>query len=78
MLISKTAILQMAMLEMKELNERQKSEHATRMYHKLKSSIDELQKRNSELEDKFNQVRLCLYHCVNLFSLLLLYFVITP
>merc|ERR1719457_101853 len=40
----------MAVLEMKELNERQKSEHATRMYHKLKSSIDELQKRNSELE----------------------------
>lgn len=50
----------MAVLEMKELNERQKSEHATRMYHKLKSSIDELQKRNSELEDKFNQVRLYL------------------
>ena len=62
----------MAVLEMKELNERQKSEHATRMYHKLKSSIDELHQRNSELEEKFNQVKLCLDYWVNNLSLFVL------
>lgn len=44
------------MLEMKELNERQKADHATRMYKRVKEAMEEVQRRNSELESKFAQV----------------------
>jgi len=43
-------------LEMKELNERQRAEHATRMYNKLKLSVDDVEHRNMELEQKFAEV----------------------
>ena len=48
---------QMAVLEMKELNERQRADHSTRMYQKLKCSLDDLCDRNNTLEDKFDKVR---------------------
>nr|CAB3229962.1 centrosomal protein of 290 kDa [Phallusia mammillata] len=51
-----SALQQVTVLEMKELNERQRAEHATRMYNKLKSSLDEMQDRNNELENKFAQL----------------------
>ena len=43
-------------LEMKELNERQRAEHAQRMYERLKGSLCQLEERNTELEDKFTEV----------------------
>ncbi|XP_076803761.1 centrosomal protein of 290 kDa-like isoform X2 [Clavelina lepadiformis] len=50
------ALQKVTVLEMKELNERQKAEHATRMYNQLRSSLDEVQVRNSELERKFSEL----------------------
>ena len=44
------------MLEMRELNERQKAEHAERMYKRMKDAMDDVQRRNIELESKFSQV----------------------
>nr|XP_009861312.1 centrosomal protein of 290 kDa isoform X1 [Ciona intestinalis] len=41
---------------MKELNERQRADHATKMYNKLKSSLNELENRNSELDQKFSEL----------------------
>ncbi|XP_055954901.1 centrosomal protein of 290 kDa [Patella vulgata] len=41
------------MLEMKELNERQRAEHAVRMYEQQKNILHDLETRNKTLEDKF-------------------------
>lgn len=41
------------MLEMKELNERERADHATRMYDNLKLQATEMERRNRELEEKF-------------------------
>ena len=43
-------------LEMKELNERQRAEHAVRMYEQQRSILHNLEERNKELEDKFSEV----------------------
>ncbi|XP_061576889.1 centrosomal protein of 290 kDa isoform X2 [Cololabis saira] len=43
-------------LEMKELNERQRAEHAHKMYEHLKSSLRQADERNAELEAKFSQL----------------------
>ncbi|XP_076878218.1 centrosomal protein of 290 kDa isoform X3 [Brachyhypopomus gauderio] len=43
-------------LEMKELNERQRAEHAQKMYEHLRSSLAQVEERNSELEAKFAQM----------------------
>lgn len=44
-------------LEMKELNERQRAEHAVRMYEQQKSILHDLETRNKDLEEKFAEVR---------------------
>lgn len=46
----------MTTLEMKELNERQKAEHACRMYEQQKTTLRHLEDRNFELEQKFSQL----------------------
>ncbi|KAM9814767.1 centrosomal protein of 290 kDa-like isoform 3-T3 [Syngnathus typhle] len=46
----------MATLEMKELNERQRAEHATAMYERMRSSLGKVEERNSELEAKFAEL----------------------
>ena len=46
----------MTTLEMKELNERQRAEHASRMYDQQKITFRTLEDRNFELEQKFSQV----------------------
>ncbi|KAK3096658.1 hypothetical protein FSP39_002154 [Pinctada imbricata] len=43
-------------LEMKELNERQRAEHAVRMYEQQKSILRDLETRNLELEEKFAEI----------------------
>lgn len=43
-------------LEMKELNERQRAEHAHRMYEQMKNSLKQVEDRNTELESKFAEV----------------------
>ena len=43
-------------LEMKELNERQKAEHAVNIYEQQKSLLQNMEARNKELEDKFSEV----------------------
>ncbi|XP_041651397.1 centrosomal protein of 290 kDa isoform X2 [Cheilinus undulatus] len=43
-------------LEMKELNERQRAEHAHRMYEQMKNSLRQVEDRNSELESKFAEL----------------------
>nr|XP_039270892.1 centrosomal protein of 290 kDa-like isoform X2 [Styela clava] len=43
-------------LEMKELNERQRAEHSTRMFSQIKSTVDALENRNMELEHKFSEL----------------------
>ena len=48
--------IQVTVLEMKELNERQKAEHAERMYNRVKDAMEEMQRRNQELEAKFAEV----------------------
>ncbi|XP_062856826.1 centrosomal protein of 290 kDa [Trichomycterus rosablanca] len=40
-------------LEMKELNERQRAEHAQKMYEHMRSSLKQVEERNFELEAKF-------------------------
>lgn len=40
-------------LEMKELNERQRAEHAHKMYEHMRNSLRQVEERNSELESKF-------------------------
>ncbi|KAL7402497.1 hypothetical protein ABVT39_015766 [Epinephelus coioides] len=43
-------------LEMKELNERQRAEHAHKMYEHMRSSLRQVEERNSELESKFAEL----------------------
>uniref|UniRef100_A0AAV2KXG4 Centrosomal protein of 290kDa coiled-coil region domain-containing protein n=1 Tax=Knipowitschia caucasica TaxID=637954 RepID=A0AAV2KXG4_KNICA len=43
-------------LEMKELNERQRADHAHRMYEHTRSSLVQVEERNAELEAKFSQL----------------------
>ena len=43
-------------LEMKELNERQKADHAQRMYDQQRSILREVENRNLELEQNFSQL----------------------
>ncbi|XP_029290176.1 centrosomal protein of 290 kDa isoform X3 [Cottoperca gobio] len=43
-------------LEMKELNERQRAEHAHKMYEHIKSSLKQVEERNLELESKFAEL----------------------
>lgn len=44
------------MLEMKELNERQRAEHCQRMYENLRNTLKQAEERNFELETKFAEV----------------------
>ncbi|KFQ12520.1 Centrosomal protein of 290 kDa, partial [Leptosomus discolor] len=43
-------------LEMKELNERQRAEHSQRMYEHLKNTVKQIEERNFELETKFAEL----------------------
>ncbi|KAF3855243.1 hypothetical protein F7725_023298 [Dissostichus mawsoni] len=43
-------------LEMKELNERQRAEHAHKMYEHMSKSLKQVEERNSELESKFAEL----------------------
>lgn len=51
-------------LEMKELNERQRAEHAVNMYEQQKSILNNLESRNKELEEKFAEV--CIFAVIKL------------
>ncbi|KAE8615304.1 hypothetical protein XENTR_v10008473 [Xenopus tropicalis] len=44
------------MLEMKELNERQRAEHSQKMYEHLRTTLTQLEERNFELETKFAEL----------------------
>ncbi|XFF77378.1 hypothetical protein AB1E18_003597 [Capra hircus] len=44
------------MLEMKELNERQRAEHSQKMYDHVKTSLQQMEERNFELETKFAEL----------------------
>ncbi|KFZ46367.1 Centrosomal protein of 290 kDa, partial [Antrostomus carolinensis] len=44
------------MLEMKELNERQRAEHSQQMYEHLRSTVKQVEERNFELEAKFAEL----------------------
>uniref|UniRef100_A0A670YL69 Centrosomal protein 290 n=1 Tax=Pseudonaja textilis TaxID=8673 RepID=A0A670YL69_PSETE len=44
------------MLEMKELNERQRAEHCQRMYEQLRYTLKQAEERNFELETKFAEL----------------------
>ncbi|KAM9579223.1 centrosomal protein of 290 kDa [Guaruba guarouba] len=44
------------MLEMKELNERQRAEHLQRMYEQLRNTVKQIEERNFELETKFAEL----------------------
>ncbi|XP_055567770.1 centrosomal protein of 290 kDa isoform X6 [Falco cherrug] len=44
------------MLEMKELNERQRAEHLQRMYEHLRNTVKQIEERNFELETKFAEL----------------------
>lgn len=48
----------MTTLELKELNERQRAEHAGKMYEQIRNSLRQVEERNLELEAKFAEVRL--------------------
>ena len=43
-------------MEMKELNERQRAEHAVRIQDQLRKTVVEMENRNMELEQKFAEV----------------------
>ncbi|NXW59688.1 CE290 protein, partial [Eurystomus gularis] len=43
-------------LEMKELNERQRAEHSQRMYEHLRNTVKQIEERNFELETKFAEL----------------------
>ncbi|XP_048867180.1 centrosomal protein of 290 kDa isoform X2 [Brienomyrus brachyistius] len=51
-----SASKKITMLEMKELNERQRAEHAQRMYEQLRASLRQAEERNAELEAKFAEL----------------------
>nr|XP_060633337.1 centrosomal protein of 290 kDa isoform X5 [Anolis sagrei ordinatus] len=44
------------MLEMKELNERQRAEHSQRMYEHIRNTMKQVEERNFELETKFAEL----------------------
>lgn len=44
------------MLEMKELNERQRAEHSQKMYEHIRTSLKQMEERNFELETKFTEL----------------------
>uniref|UniRef100_A0A8C0NTI0 Centrosomal protein 290 n=1 Tax=Canis lupus familiaris TaxID=9615 RepID=A0A8C0NTI0_CANLF len=44
------------MLEMKELNERQRAEHSQKMYEHVRTSLKQVEERNFELETKFAEL----------------------
>ncbi|XP_036920531.1 centrosomal protein of 290 kDa isoform X2 [Sturnira hondurensis] len=44
------------MLEMKELNERQRAEHSQKMYEHIRTSLKQMEERNFELEIKFTEL----------------------
>ncbi|XP_054436151.1 centrosomal protein of 290 kDa [Pteronotus mesoamericanus] len=44
------------MLEMKELNERQRAEHSQKMYEHIRTSLKQMEERNFELEAKFAEL----------------------
>lgn len=44
------------MLEMKELNERQRAEHSQKMYEHVRTSLRQMEERNFELETKFAEL----------------------
>ncbi|XP_058424680.1 centrosomal protein of 290 kDa isoform X2 [Diceros bicornis minor] len=44
------------MLEMKELNERQRAEHSQKMYEHVRTSLKQMEERNFELETKFAEL----------------------
>lgn len=46
----------MTTLELKELNERQRAEHAHKMYEQMRNSLRQVEERNTELESKFAEV----------------------
>lgn len=46
----------MTTLELKELNERQRAEHAQKMYEQMRNSLRQVEERNVELESKFVEV----------------------
>uniref|UniRef100_A0A669CYD6 Centrosomal protein 290 n=1 Tax=Oreochromis niloticus TaxID=8128 RepID=A0A669CYD6_ORENI len=48
-----SAVRRITTLEMKELNERQRAEHAHKMYEHVKNSLKQVEERNVELESKF-------------------------
>ncbi|XP_053798119.1 centrosomal protein of 290 kDa isoform X6 [Vidua chalybeata] len=58
--ITNTEILSISkkitMLEMKELNERQRAEHSQQMYEHLRSAVKQIEERNFELETKFAEL----------------------
>lgn len=43
-------------LELKELNERQRAEHAQKMYDQMRNSLRQVEERNTELESKIAEV----------------------
>ncbi|KAJ8314697.1 hypothetical protein KUTeg_006847 [Tegillarca granosa] len=43
-------------LEMKELNERQRAEHAVRMYEQQRAILQDVETRNKDLEEKFSEI----------------------
>lgn len=47
-------------LELKELNERQRAEHAQKMYEQIRKSLRQVEERNMELESKIAEVWLLL------------------
>jgi len=52
------------MLEMKELNERQRADHSQRMYEHLRNTVQQIEERNLELETKFAEVNLLRFYNV--------------
>lgn len=46
----------MTTLELKELNERQRAEHAHKMYEQMRNSLRQVEERNTELESRFAEV----------------------
>ena len=43
-------------LEMKEINERERADHAVRMYDNIKNTWNEAERRNKELEEKLTRL----------------------
>ncbi|CAN9498923.1 unnamed protein product [Ophioblennius macclurei] len=51
-----SAVKRITTLEMKELNERQRAEHAQKMFEHARKSLSQMEERNSELESKFAEL----------------------